>query len=251
MENRLQGCPEKVSVIGVPVSAVTMESALGFVSDNLEQIRGNYICASNVHTTVMAHEQEAYFHVQRSAVIALPDGKPLSVVGKRKTETPMEKVTGTHFMQHIFTDPRFAGRRHFFYGTHQKTLDLMIGKIRQEYPELVICGYEPSVFRDMTEEEEKALSDRINASGADFVWIALGAPRQEQLMYRLKGSVCGVMCGVGGAFNVLAGIVSDAPAWMQNAGLEWLYRLMKEPKRLFRRYLVTNTKFIYYLLMGK
>lgn len=243
--------PEKVSVIGVPVSAVTMESALEFLEKNLENIRGEYICAANVHTTVMAHEQAAYWQVQSEAILALPDGKPLSVVGRRKIDPPMEKVTGTHFMQHIFLDPRFSGKKHFFYGTHEETLQKMMEKIEQDYPELVICGSEASVFREMSEAEEQVLVNRINALKPDFIWIALGAPRQELLMYRLKGRVCGVMCGVGGAFNILAGIVNDAPIWMQNAGLEWLYRLMKEPRRLFRRYLITNTKFIYYILTGK
>lgn len=240
--------PEKVSVIGVPVSAVTMESALEYVDENLENIRGAYICASNVHTTVMAHDQPDYWEVQSEAVLSLPDGKPLSVVGRRKASCPMEKATGTHFMQQIFTDPRFAGKTHFFYGTREETLRAMIGRVRLDYPQLQICGYEPSVFRELSDEEVEELAGRMNAAKPDFIWVALGAPRQEQLMYRLRGKVCGVMCGVGGAFNILAGIVSDAPVWMQNAGLEWLYRLMKEPKRLFRRYLVTNTKFIFYLL---
>lgn len=243
--------PEKVSVIGVPVSAVTMESALEFLEKNLENIRGEYICAANVHTTVMAHEQAAYWQVQSEAILALPDGKPLSVVGRKKASCPMEKTTGTHFMQHIFTDPRFADTTHFFYGTHEETLNAMIDQVRQDYPKLQICGWEPSVFRELGDDEVKALAARINAASPDFIWVALGAPRQELLMYRLKGRVCGVMCGVGGAFNILAGIVNDAPIWMQNAGLEWLYRLMKEPRRLFRRYLITNTKFIYYILTGK
>ena len=163
----------------------------------------------------------------------------------------MEKTTGTHFMQHIFTDPRFAGKAHFFYGTGKETLDLMIAQLQRDYPQLQICGWEPSVFRELQEDEVTDLAARINAASPDFIWVALGAPRQEQLMYRLRGKVCGVMCGVGGAFNILAGIVSDAPVWMQNAGLEWLFRLIKEPRRLLRRYLVTNTKFIYYLLTKK
>ena len=92
------------------------------------------------------------------------------------------------------------------------------------------------------------LTQRINDAQADFIWVAIGAPRQEILMHRLKGKVNGLMTGVGGAFNILAGRVSDAPMWMQNAGLEWLYRLIKEPRRLFKRYLVTNSKFIWYLI---
>lgn len=243
--------PERVYVIGVPISAVTMETALRFLSSFFERVRGGYICAANVHTTVMAHDRKDYLTVQSESVLTLPDGKPLSVVGRRKTEAPMEKVTGTHFMQSTFTDPRFSGKRHYFYGTHEDTLKKVIGNLRSDYPDLNICGYEPSVFRELDDGEVEDLIQRINEAQADFVWVALGAPRQELLMYRLKGKVNGVMCGVGGAFNILAGIVNDAPAWMQNMGMEWLYRLMKEPRRLFRRYLVTNTKFIWYLLTGK
>lgn len=242
--------PPRVAVIGVPISAVTMESALNFVAENLPKLSGEYICASNVHTTVMAREDGDYLQVQSESVLSLPDGKPLSVVGRRKTETPMEKVTGTHFMQNIFTDSRFAGKRHYFYGTGAEDLEAMIGKLKQDYPNLTICGYEPSLFRELTDAEVEELAERMNQAQADFIWVAIGAPRQEKLMHRLKGKVGGVMTGVGGAFHILAGRVGDAPRWMQNAGLEWLYRLCKEPKRLFKRYFVTNTKFIWYLLRG-
>lgn len=240
--------PPRVQIIGVPISSVTMDSALTFVAENLDTIRGEYICASNVHTTVMAREDAHYLAVQSESVMSLPDGKPLSVVGRKKAPCPMEKATGTHFMQNIFTDPRFAGKRHYFYGTASEDLERMIAKVREDYPGLMICGYEPSIFRELSDTEVEELARRINEAQADFIWVAIGAPRQEKLMYRLKGKVNGLMTGVGGAFNILAGRVSDAPMWMQNAGLEWLYRLCKEPKRLFKRYLVTNTKFILYLV---
>ena len=148
-------------------------------------------------------------------------------------------------MQNIFTAPRFAGKRHYFYGTAPEDLENMISKVRLDYPDLQICGYEPSIFRELSDLEVEELAQRINAAQADFIWVAIGAPRQEKLMFRLKGKVNGMMTGVGGAFNILAGRVSDAPMWMQNAGLEWLYRLCKEPKRLFKRYLVTNSKFLW------
>lgn len=109
--------PPRVDVIGVPISAVTMDTALSFVDENLDQIRGEYICASNVHTTVMAREDEKYRQAQSDSILSLPDGKPLSVVGRKTAPCPMEKVTGTHFMQSIFTDTRFAGKKHYFYGT--------------------------------------------------------------------------------------------------------------------------------------
>ena len=240
--------PPRVDVIGVPISAVTLDSALSFVAQNLDKIRGEYVCASNVHTTVMAHEDDNYLKVQSGSIMSLPDGKPLSVVGRKNAPCPMEKTTGTHFMQSIFTDSRFAGKKHYFYGTRQEDLELMIGKVQQDYPELNICGWEPSVFRELSDEEVEALAHRVNEAGADFLWVAIGAPRQEKLMYRLKDKVNCLMTGVGGAFNILAGKVSDAPMWMQNAGLEWFYRLCKEPRRLFKRYFVTNSKFIWFLL---
>lgn len=240
--------PTRVKVIDLPVSVVTMESALEYVSENLDRLRGEYVCAANAHTTVIAHENEEYLKIQSQSALTLPDGKPLAVVGRRKTGGPIEKVTGTHFMQNIFTDSRFAGRKHYFYGTGKEDIENMISNVRRMYPDLEICGYEPSVFRELSDAEVDELAERINAAGADFVWVALGAPRQECLMYRLKGKVNGLMTGVGGAFRILAGSIKDAPLWMQNAGLEWFYRLCKEPRRLFSRYLITNTKFIYYLL---
>ena len=247
-QNISDKAPVKVSVIGIPVSAVTMESALAFVAENLDTIRGEYVCASNVHTTVMARENIAYKEVQSQAVMALPDGKPLSVVGVKRADCAMEKVTGTHFMQNIFLDPRFAGKRHYFYGTEPETLEKMIAKVSEDYLQLTICGWEPSVFRELSDAEVDELAMRINTAAADFIWVALGAPRQENLMYRLQGKTNGLMVGVGGAFKILAGMIEDAPAWMQNMGLEWFYRLLQEPGRLFKRYATTNSKFIYYLL---
>lgn len=240
--------PEKVSVIGVPVSAVSLETALSFVAEAYDTLRGEYVCAANVHTTVMAHEDSDYRAVQSGAVMNLPDGKPLAVVGSRQTDCSMQKTTGTHFMQSVFTDSRFIGKRHFFYGTKEEDLKKMIPKVREDYPDLQICGWEPSVFRELSEEELDLLADRVNAAQADFLWVALGAPRQEKLMSRLHGKVNCLMTGVGGAFHILAGTIADAPLWMQNAGLEWLFRLCKEPKRLFKRYFITNTKFIFLLL---
>lgn len=240
--------PEKVSVIGVPVSAVSLETALDFTYEMYDMLRGAYVCAANVHTTVMAYEDAAYKAVQSGAVMNLPDGKPLAVVGGRKTTFPMKKTTGTHYMQGIFADDRFAGKHHYFYGTRKEDLERMIPKVQKDYPDLQICGWEPSVFRELSEDEINQLADRINAAKADFLWVALGAPRQENLMFRLRGKVNCLMTGVGGAFHILSGAIPDAPVWMQNAGLEWLFRLCKEPKRLFKRYFITNTKFLLLLL---
>lgn len=247
----LDNSPERVSVIGVPISAVNLNIALDYVYRNFDNIRGNYICASNVHTTVMAHDDKDYLNVQSSSIMSLPDGKPLASTGKKKGFKEMEKTTGTHFMQATFTDERFKDKKHYFYGNTKENLELMIEKVKKDYPSLNICGYEPSIFRELDEKDLDELIERINKSEADFVWVGIGAPRQENLMYRLKGKTNSVMTGVGGAFNILAGKVNDAPKWMQNAGLEWFYRLSKDPKRLFKRYAVTNSKFVWYKWRNK
>lgn len=247
----LSNVPKRVNILKVPISVVNLTIALDFVANNFNVILGNYICASNVHTTVMAYENNEYLKVQSESIMSLPDGKPLAVVGQKKGYKEMKKTTGTHFMQSIFIDERFKNKKHYFYGNTKDNLDLMIKKIKKDYFDLNICGYEPSIFRELTDSEVNDLALRINESGADFVWIGIGAPRQEILMNRLKGKTKTIMTGVGGAFNILAGFVNDAPVWMQNIGLEWFYRLVKEPKRLLKRYLVTNIKFIYYLVKEK
>ena len=181
--------------------------------------------------------------------MSVPDGKPLSVLGSKSIES-MDRVTGPDLMREIFKISNQYGWSHYFYGNEQKNLGALKQSLQKTYPGLNIAGMEPSVFRPLTENEKCELSERIADSGADFAWIALGAPRQEVLMYELKGGPQPLMIGVGGAFNVLAGVVPEAPIWMQNLSLEWLYRLMQEPKRLFKRYLVTNTKFLFYQFTG-
>ena len=243
--------PDRVDVIGVPISAVNLKIAIDFLYENLDKIRGKYICASNAHTCVLAHDDSEYLKVQSESVLSLPDGKPLAIAGKKKGHHEMEKTTGLHFMQEVFSDNRFKDCKHYFYGNTQDNLEIMINNIKNNYPNVNICGFEPSIFRELDDNDLNKFINNINQSHADFVWIGIGAPIQEKLMNRLLNKTNTIMTGVGGAFNILAGKVNDAPDWMQKSGLEWFYRLIKDPKRLFKRYLVTNSKFIWYSWRGK
>ena len=247
MDERLAGDPRlaRVDVIGVPITATNMADFMGLLREGLDAFRGGYVCVSNAHTCVMAHDDPAYWACQAGSVASVPDGKPLSVVGRRRAPS-MGRVTGPDLMREVFAASAGTGWRHYFYGDRPETLGVLRTALLREYPGLEICGMEPSVFRPLTAEEKAGLCGRIDASGADFCWVALGAPRQEVLMHELEGRTGSLMVGVGGAFNVLAGRVPEAPRWMQDAGLEWLYRLMQEPGRLFKRYTVTNPKFIWY-----
>ncbi|RGS94474.1 WecB/TagA/CpsF family glycosyltransferase [Collinsella sp. AF20-14LB] len=239
----------RVPVIDVPITGTNMSDCIDFLAEHINNLHGEYICVSNAHTSVMAHDDPSYWACQAESLMSVPDGKPLSVVG-RKTVDSMDRVTGPDLMREIFEISSQYGWSHYFYGNEQKNLDALKQTLLRDYPNLNIAGMEPSVFRSLSEIEKAELSNRIADSGADFAWIALGAPRQEVLMHELKGGPQPLMIGVGGAFNVLAGVVPEAPIWMQNLSLEWLYRLIQEPKRLFKRYLVTNTKFLFYQFTG-
>ena len=144
------------------------------------------------------------------------------------------------------------GYRHFFYGSTEETLEKLQKHLGENYPGVQIAGMYSPPFRSLTEEEDKEIIRMINESQADFVWIGLGAPKQERWMSDHKGIISGFMVGVGAAFDYLAGNITRAPEWMQKTNLEWLYRLMQEPKRLFKRYFYTNTKFIWNaVILGK
>lgn len=238
---------KRVDVIGVPISAVNMAECVELLTGEIDALRGEYVCVSNVHTTVMAHDNPEYMRVQSSSVLSVPDGKPLSIIGKKQA-SEMDRVTGPDLMRELLSSEKARGKRHYFYGNNEENLVKLIKEVKNEYPDAVIAGYEPSVFRPLTAEEELELANRLNTSEADYAWIAIGAPRQEELCFRLKGKTDCVMIGVGGAFNILAGITPEAPQWVQNLSLEWLYRLIQEPRRLFKRYAVTNTRFILYAI---
>lgn len=242
---------ERVKIIGVGISVVNIKTAKSYLLDNFEKARGNYICAANVHTTVTAHENSEYKRVQNSSFMTLPDGKPLSIVGKKRGMQTIGRVTGPDFLEDILKETENKNFNHYFYGTTQGNLDSFISLIKKKYPNLNIVGIEPSIFRPLNSKEEDELLERINKAKADFVWIALGAPRQEVFCYKLSKRTRAVWIAVGGAFNVISGVIPRAPQWMQDYSLEWLYRLLKEPKRLFKRYFITNTKFLWYLLNDK
>lgn len=242
---------ERVNIIGVQISAVNMDEVLSLLKRKINEIRGQYICAANVHTTVYACEHPEYKKIQNQSYLTLPDGKPLSIVGKKKGYKNMGRVTGPEFLENVLKISEQNGWKHYFYGNTKENLEKLIDYLKKEYPNLEIVGYEPSIFRVLEPKEEKELVERINMSSPDFVWVGLGAPRQEEFCSKLCAKTKSVWVGVGGAFNVLAGIIPRAPEWMQKYCLEWLYRLMKEPRRLFKRYFATNTKFIYYLMKYK
>ena len=206
------------NIMGVNIAAINMEWLVSYLNENLEDIKGDYICVSNVHTTVTSYEDASYCAIQNGGLMAIPDGGPLSTVGQKRGHKNMERTTGPSLMGEIFKISAEKGYRHYFYGSKEETLEIL---------------------------EQKAVIERINETKPDFVWIGLGAPKQEKWMAAHQGKINGLMLGVGAGFDYYAENIKRAPMWMQKSNLEWLYRLMQDPKRLFKRYLNTNTKFIW------
>ncbi len=236
------------NILGTDIAVINMAETVAYIEENIEKLRGSYICVSNVHTTIIGYEDGDYRHIQNSAALALPDGKPLSLYSKRHGYPEAERVTGPDLMGELFA--RNNGLRHYFYGGSEETIAKLAEKLPAQYKSLIIAGMESPPFRPLTEEEDERAVRQMNEAGADIIWVGLGAPKQERWMYEHRGKVHGVMIGVGAGFDYYAGVIKRAPEWMQKLSLEWFYRLLQDPKRLLKRYLVTNAKFLW-LTAGK
>ncbi|MGM9679873.1 MAG: WecB/TagA/CpsF family glycosyltransferase [Eubacteriales bacterium] len=240
------------NILGVRIAAVNMDWLLRFTHENLKALSGDYMCVSNVHTTVLSWEDKEYCAVQNGGILAIPDGGPLASVGRRRGHRTIQRTTGPGYMDEILKVSAEKGYRHYFYGSSEETLEKLRQALLRDYPGITVVGMVSPPFRPMTEEEDRITVDRINEANPDFIWVGLGAPKQEKWMAAHQGKVNGFMVGVGAGFDFLAGNIRRAPMWMQKHNLEWLYRLMQDPKRLLGRYIRTNTKFIWYaVIRGK
>lgn len=209
-----------------------------------------YVTVNNVHTVVEGVLRPDYREITNHALLALPDGKPLSVVAKWKGVKGIGRVFGPTFFEKTLEWGQGEGIKHFLFGGSKETLQKLQETIARRFPRARVVGAVSPPFRPLTAEENEAFAQQMKESGADIIWVAFGAPRQERWMAenyrRLKR---GVMIGIGAGFDYLAGNTKHAPQWMKEASLEWLYRLIQEPRRLWKRYLVTNTLFIFFVLL--
>ena len=243
----LQHC----EILKTNINVTNMSDTIKYIGGHLDDLRGKYICVSNVHTTVMSYENEEYRKIQNGAAMALPDGAPLSSYSRRKGYKQAQRVTGPDLMLELFAISKEKGYRHYFYGATEETLQSMQEVLERDYPGIQIAGMYAPPFRALTPQEDAQIVAKINESRPDFIWIGLGAPKQEEWMYQHMGQLQGVLIGVGAGFDYLAGYIKRAPRWMQRMSLEWLYRLLQDPKRLWRRYFTSNVKFICLTRMDK
>ncbi|GAB1800830.1 WecB/TagA/CpsF family glycosyltransferase [Priestia megaterium] len=242
------------NILGVQIAAINMEWLLKYLVNNIKsefgnRLAGDYICISNVHTTVTSYKNASYREVQNSALMAIPDGGPLSTIGKKRGHKDMDRTAGPSLMDELFKISVENNYRHYFYGSTEETLERMLTFLQEDYPGIQVVGTYSPPFRPITEDEDEAIVKHINEAKPDFVWIGLGAPKQEVWMFEHQGKVNGLMLGVGAGFDYFAGNISRAPEWMQRINMEWFYRLIQEPRRLFKRYFYTNIKFIWHCVI--
>jgi N-acetylglucosaminyldiphosphoundecaprenol N-acetyl-beta-D-mannosaminyltransferase len=198
--------------------------------------------------TVEAVNNPSFGQVLRQSDIAVLDGMPLCWSYKLFHGFKPERIAGRHLMHALIQDAVSNGNSIFFYGSTPDKLNKAKEFLLKTYPDILIAGMIAPPFRALSEDENKVYAQQINYSGASLVFVALGCPKQEIWMHQMKGEINATMLGIGIALEVLTGQQISTPPWMERSGLEWLFRLFKEPRRLFKRYLYTNTYFIFLLL---
>lgn len=209
---------------------------------------GSYVCVANVHMLAETYKDAAYAQLIREADLVTPDGMPLTWALKLLHNIRQERVAGMDLLPDLLAVAEKKQLGIFFYGGTPEMLEKTDAFIRTHYPGISKkCFYSPP-FRNLTETERQEDIERINQAGTQLVMVILGCPKQEKWMATMKKDIHACMIGLGGALPVLIGMQKRAPDWMQKAGLEWLYRLFQEPRRLLKRYLETNTLFIWLLL---
>jgi N-acetylglucosaminyldiphosphoundecaprenol N-acetyl-beta-D-mannosaminyltransferase len=238
--------PSTVDVLGVQLALTDYHQTLDWIDATVAARGQGYVCACNVHTVMASSEDPELRAALCHAALNVPDGQPLVWAINALGHPLTERVYGPELMSRACARAVESGQRFYLYGgRNQGALVQLALNLRQRHPGVkIVGGYSPP-HRPLTEEEEVAIAAEINQARADVVWVGIGVPKQEKWMARMRTRVeAPVLVGVGAAFDFHAGLVPQAPDWIQQHGLEWTYRLAQEPRRLWRRYLRYNPRFV-------
>jgi N-acetylglucosaminyldiphosphoundecaprenol N-acetyl-beta-D-mannosaminyltransferase len=231
-------------VLSVPIDVISWDAAVQRIMSWAARRMSRYVTICNAHVVVTASRSSDYYKVIAQSDMATPDGAPVAWMIRRLGFPEQPKISGPDLMPRLLEQAASHGISVFFLGSTTDTLALLEARIREAHPDLVVGGMYSPPFRPLLVDEDAAVVAQINESGAGLIFVGLGCPKQERWMAEHRGRVNGVMLGVGAAFDFYAGSVKRAPEWMQRFGLEWLHRLISEPRRLWKRYLTTNTLFV-------
>ena len=238
-------------IVGCDILVSNMAQVVNYLCDHIRELSGDYLMVTATNELVMACENEQFFRCQNGGVMSIPDGAPLVTYGRLHGYKEMQRITGPDLMLELFKVSAEKGLRHYFYGNTKEVLDQMRARLNRDYPGIQIAGMQPSRYRNLTPEEDQEVVAEINAAHPDFVWFCLGAPKGNFFAADHQGIMEGLMISVGAGFDYFVGKISRAPMWMQRMNLEWFYRVMQEPKRLFKRYAYTIPRFLWYAYIQK
>jgi N-acetylglucosaminyldiphosphoundecaprenol N-acetyl-beta-D-mannosaminyltransferase len=238
--------PSRADILGIPLAVSDYEEVIDWMDAMIAAGGRGYVTAAAVNLVMSAHEDPDARAAVLGATLAVPDGQPLVWALRALGHPRATRVYGPDLMVHFCARAARSGTPIYLYGGRTpEALGLLEARLRERFPGLRIAGGFSPPFRDLSaEEEERAIAD-INSSGAAVVWVGTGQPKQEKWMLRMRPRLdAPLLVGVGAAFDFHAGLVSQAPPWMQRSGLEWVYRLAREPRRLWRRYARYNPRFL-------
>lgn len=240
------GAAPRANVLGVGISAITLAEAVRRSQRLLAERRKGYICVTGVHGVMEAQRDAGFRAILNRSFLCTPDGMPTVWVGRLQGHRHMRRVYGPDFMLELCRRSVARGCRHFLYGGGPGVAEKLQQRLQGLVPGIDIVGTYTPPFRPLAAEEERELVATVAEARPDIVWVGLSTPKQERFMAQMidRLDTC-LMVGVGAAFDIHAGLLQDAPEWMKRCGLQWLYRLLMEPRRLWRRYLQNNPRFLW------
>lgn len=238
-----------MDALGIRLDLVQIPGVIKSVSGWIDDRKwGNYVVLSNANDVVTAKRNVKVRNATNNSSLTVADGISLVLLSRLKGYPLKKRVYGPDLMLELLKLAEIKGYSNFFYGTTQITLDLLTDNLRIKFPKLKIAGVYSPPFAPLSAEEDKKIIELINKVSPEIVWVGLGTPKQQLWMHEHSDKLkVPVMLGVGAAFDFFAGIKPQAPRWIRESGFEWLFRLITEPKRLWRRYLINNLLFVYYV----
>jgi len=229
---------QRVDVLGVAVSAVNLAQATDRIERYVDNGERNYVTVTGVHGVVESQHDPELLRIHNRAGLTTPDGMPIVWACKRAGAGWVDRVYGPDLMLAVCARAAARGWTSYFYGASEGVAELLARNLSDRFPGLKIAGVYSPPFRPLSSSEDQAIVDRINEANPDLLWVSLGTPKQERWMASHSDRVSArVLLGVGAAFDIHAGVLPQAPLWMQRSGVEWFYRLVQEPRRLVPRYL--------------
>ena len=244
--------PPRVNVLGVGISAINLDSAVATLAAAVRSGTRGHVCVTGVHGVMESQSDPALRRIHNRSLLTTPDGMPMVWLGRWAGHGSMGRVYGPDLMERVMEWSRISGATHFLYGGNTGVAEELKSRLEQRFPGVRIVGTYTPPFRPLNADEQAALEGQVAACRPAFLWVGLSTPKQERFMDAQAGRLAAtVMLGVGAAFDFHAGRVRQAPRWIQRSGFEWLYRLVAEPRRLWKRYLTNNPRFILSILAQK